>query len=72
MWKNGAVRNPMSDSSNISIARMQVSACTCMLRCESMTPFGLPVVPEVYMSSAVDSSLTSGSSIGSCAATKSS
>ena len=72
MWKKGAVRKPTSESSNIFIARMQVSACSCMLRWESSTPFGRPVVPEVYMISAVDSSLTSGSSIGPCAARNSS
>ena len=50
---------------DISIAWMQVIAWTCMLRWDSSTPLGRPVVPEVYRISAGDSSPTSGSPIGS-------
>lgn len=48
MWKNGAVTKPTSASSCIPNARMTVSACACRF-----APLGRPVVPDVYMISAV-------------------
>ena len=60
MWNSGAVRNAMSDSSTMLIARMHATAWANRLTWSSMAPLGRPVVPDVYMINAGVCSGTSG------------
>ena len=63
MWNSGEVRKATAFDSRAS-ARIQVSAWAFMLACDRIAPFGLPVVPEVYM---ISEGVSSGMSSGVCA-----
>ena len=57
MWKSGATTSVRS-SDNPSKARDALMLFHRMLPCDSIAPFGRPVVPDVYMIHAMPSSDT--------------
>ena len=56
MWKKGTPMKPTSLLMSGAIVNRFVMAWPMMLTCVSTAPFGYPVVPEVYMISAGESS----------------
>ena len=57
MWKSGAQTSVRSSSARAN-ACIALTLFQKMFPCVSIAPLGMPVVPEVYMSSATSSSRT--------------
>ncbi len=74
MWNSGAATIVISSSRNSCHPRTMVIDCISRFRWLSIAPLGRPVVPEVYMISAiaVSSTTTGGTAVGSAAASTSS